>query len=191
MKRLSVIVCVFIIGLASCKTDKSTGSDGQSTFEEVVEDAGPVAKTEADLGALYQYYHAAPTSQKEMDENKIIEYAAANSLSPERSPSGLYYVIDKLGSGPTLNTKDQIFAHYRGKTIAGDEFDSSYKRGKPIDFKIGEMIAGWNEAMTYMRKGDKATLLIPSHQGYGLQGLPGLIGPNETLVFEMEIVDKK
>ena len=109
-------------------------------------------------------------------------------------PSGLQYKILTAGIGPKPTASDQVVCNYRGTLIDGTEFDSSYKRGKPATFGVGQVIKGWTEALQLMPIGSKWQLFIPSSLAYGERGGPGgAIGPNETLIFEVEllsIVDK-
>ncbi len=109
-------------------------------------------------------------------------------------PSGLQYKILTAGIGPKPTASDQVVCNYRGTLIDGTEFDSSYKRGKPATFGVGQVIKGWTEALQLMPIGSKWQLFIPSSLAYGERGGPGgAIGPNEALIFEVEllsIVDK-
>lgn len=107
------------------------------------------------------------------------------------TPSGLQYVVVEQGSGDATPKKgDSIKAHYTGKLLDGKKFDSSYDRGQPIEFPVGagRVIKGWDEAFLTMKKGEKRTLIIPSHLGYGPSGR-GPIPPNAVLVFDVELVD--
>ena len=109
-------------------------------------------------------------------------------------PSGLQYKILKAGDGPKPTASDQVVCNYRGTLINGTEFDSSYKRGQPATFGVGQVIKGWTEALQLMPVGSKWQLFIPSSLAYGERGEPrGGIEPNATLIFEVEllsIVDK-
>ncbi len=109
-------------------------------------------------------------------------------------PSGLQYKILTAGIGPKPTASDQVVCNYRGTLLDGTEFDSSYKRGKPATFGVGQVIKGWTEALQLMPIGSKWQLFIPSSLAYGERGGPGsAIGPNEALIFEVEllsIVDK-
>jgi FKBP-type peptidyl-prolyl cis-trans isomerase len=109
-------------------------------------------------------------------------------------PSGLQYKILTAGIGPKPTASDQVNCNYRGTLLDGTEFDSSYKRGKPATFGVGQVIKGWTEALQLMPIGSKWQLFIPSILAYGERGGPGgAIGPDEALIFEVEllsIVDK-
>lgn len=107
-----------------------------------------------------------------------------------RTPSGLRWVVLKEGQGTaTPQAGQKIRAHYTGCLLNGQVFDSSVARNQPLEFKIGQVIEGWNEALLTMRKGEKRTLVIPPHLGYGPEGIPGLIPPNSYLVFDVEMLD--
>lgn len=103
--------------------------------------------------------------------------------------SGLQYEIISEGSGDTPSADSTISAHYAGTLIDGTEFDSSYKRGEPAQFPVNGVIAGWTEALQMMPVGSKWKLYIPHNLAYGEQGAGGAIGPYQTLVFEIELLD--
>ena len=106
-------------------------------------------------------------------------------------PSGLQYKVVKEGSGKSPKATDTVSVHYRGTLIDGTEFDSSIKRGEPAEFPVNRVIKGWTEALQLMKEGDKWMLYIPSHLAYGERGAGGAIGPNETLIFEVELLKVK
>jgi len=107
-------------------------------------------------------------------------------------PSGLQYKILKEGTGAKPTASDSVVCNYRGTLINGTEFDSSYKRGEPATFPVGRVIRGWTEALQLMPVGSKWQLFIPSDLAYGAQGTPGgPIGPNSTLIFEVELLSIK
>jgi FKBP-type peptidyl-prolyl cis-trans isomerase FkpA len=103
-------------------------------------------------------------------------------------PSGLQIKISSDGKGKNPKPTDTVVVHYRGRLIDGKEFDSSYKRGQPAEFPLNRVIKGWTEGLQLLREGGKAELYIPSNLGYGSQGAGGSIGPDETLIFEVELV---
>jgi len=102
--------------------------------------------------------------------------------------SGLKYQILTSGSGKTPTLSDTVTVNYRGTLTNGTEFDSSYKRGKPATFPVNGVIKGWTEALQLMQEGAKWKLVIPPNLAYGSRGAGGVIGPNETLVFEVELL---
>lgn len=118
------------------------------------------------------------------------KYLAANKKKPGivELPSGLQYRIVEEGSGEKPVSSDTVKVHYRGTLIDGTEFDSSYARGEPATFQIANIINGWQEALTLMSEGAKWQVFIPPTLAYGSGGAGQNIGPNATLVFEIELV---
>jgi FKBP-type peptidyl-prolyl cis-trans isomerase FklB len=103
-------------------------------------------------------------------------------------PSGLEYKILKEGNGPKPTASDSVVCNYRGTLINGTEFDSSYKRGQPATFPVNGVIKGWTEALQLMQVGSKWQLFVPSSLAYAERGAGGDIGPNATLIFEVELL---
>jgi FKBP-type peptidyl-prolyl cis-trans isomerase FklB len=103
-------------------------------------------------------------------------------------PSGLQYKILTAGTGPKPTTNDTVVCNYRGTLISGTEFDSSYKRGQPATFPVNGVIKGWTEALQLMPVGSKWQLFIPADLAYGERGAGADIGPNSSLIFEVELV---
>lgn len=116
-------------------------------------------------------------------------FLAANAGKPGvvTLPDGLQYKVLTNGTGPKPTTTDSVVCNYKGTLIDGTEFDSSYKRGQPATFPVGRVIKGWTEALQLMPVGSKWQLVIPSDLAYGDRG-QGPIGPNSTLVFEVELM---
>ncbi len=106
-------------------------------------------------------------------------------------PSGLQYKIVTAGTGAKPTAKDTVVCNYRGTFINGTEFDSSYKRGQPASFPVGGVIKGWTEALQLMPVGSKWQLFVPPDLAYGERGAGGAIGPNQTLVFDVELISIK
>lgn len=104
-------------------------------------------------------------------------------------PSGLQYEVMTPGNGPKPTTTDRVSVHYHGTLTDGSVFDSSVDRGEPATFGVTQVIKGWTEALQLMPQGSKWKLFIPSDLAYGPQGSRGGIGPNETLVFEVELLE--
>jgi FKBP-type peptidyl-prolyl cis-trans isomerase FklB len=103
-------------------------------------------------------------------------------------PSGLQYKILTEGTGTKPTASDTVVCNYRGTLIDGTEFDSSYKRGQPASFPVGQVIKGWTEALELMPVGSKWQLFVPSDLAYGSRGAGPTIGPNATLIFEVELL---
>lgn len=106
-------------------------------------------------------------------------------------PDGLQYKVITQGTGPKPTSKDMVTVNYSGTLINGKEFDSSYSRGEPATFPVSGVIPGWTEALQLMNKGSTWMLYIPASLAYGEHGAPPVIGPNETLIFKVELLDVK
>lgn len=120
-------------------------------------------------------------ANKYLEENKKKDGVQATE-------SGLQYQVLKSGSGASPNAESTVTVHYEGKLINGEIFDSSIKRGQPASFGVSQVIKGWTEALLRMRVGDKWRLFIPPNLAYGERGSPPAIGPNEALIFEVELL---
>ncbi len=128
---------------------------------------------------------AGEANKKEGDE-----FLAANKIKEGvvTLPSGLQYKILTEGTGPKPAATDTVSCNYRGTLINGTEFDSSYKRGQPLSIQVNGVIKGWTEALQLMPVGSKWQLFIPSEMAYGERGPSPQIGPNSTLIFEVELL---
>lgn len=103
--------------------------------------------------------------------------------------SGLQYKVVTEGTGRKPTASESVTVHYTGMLTDGRVFDSSVERGQPISFPLNRVIAGWTEGLQLMSEGSKYTLFIPSNLGYGAHGAPGsIIGPNATLIFDVELI---
>ncbi|WP_019622733.1 FKBP-type peptidyl-prolyl cis-trans isomerase [Amphritea japonica] len=103
--------------------------------------------------------------------------------------SGLQYEVMTAGEGASPAAEDTVKVHYRGSLINGTDFDSSYSRGEPVSFPLNGVIPGWTEGLQLMKVGGKARLVLPAELAYGPGGMGEAIGPNETLVFEVELLE--
>jgi FKBP-type peptidyl-prolyl cis-trans isomerase FklB len=145
-------------------------------------------KTDALLQAFFE------EMQKEESGDKITEgekFLAENAKRDEvvTLPSGLQYEILVEGNGPKPDATSTVKTHYKGTLLDGRVFDSSYDRGEPTSFPVNRVIAGWTEALQLMPVGSKWKLYIPYNLAYGERGAGQLIGPFETLIFEIELLD--
>ncbi len=117
-------------------------------------------------------------------------FLAENGKRPgvEQTASGLQYEILVPGGDRKPAATDTVRVHYRGTLLDGTEFDSSFKRNEPIEFPLQGVIKGWTEGLQLVGEGGKIKLFIPSNLAYGPRGAGGVIGPDETLVFEVELL---
>ena len=123
------------------------------------------------------------------EEGEAFLAANAEKDGVEATDSGLQYRVIEPGDGASPGADDRVTVHYRGKLINGVEFDSSYSRGEPATFGLNQVIPGWTEGVQLMREGATYELFVPSDLAYGEQGRPGPIGPNSTLIFEIELLE--
>lgn len=162
-------------------------------IEDVLADK-PLQLTVPEMQTLFADYQKRETAKKEMAGNANKE-EGAKFLAENKSkkgvtelPSGLQYKVITAGTGKQPTAEDTVSVHYRGTLINGKEFDSSHKRGAPASFTVGGVIKGWTEALQLMKEGAKWQLFIPSDLAYGLRGAGGDIGPNATLIFDVELL---
>ncbi len=135
-------------------------------------------------------FSATPAVHAQVGREKGEAFIAENGKKEgvKTLPSGLQYRVLKAGDGRQPTKADQVVVHYKGTLIDGREFDSSYKRGEPAKFGVTQVIKGWTEALQLMKEGSKWMLYIPSQLAYGEKGSGKLIGPHETLIFEVEMI---
>lgn len=139
-------------------------------------------------------------AQQQAEENKMAEEnkRAGEAFLAENGKkegvvtldSGLQYKVIKAGQGPKPDKTDTVRCHYRGTLLDGTQFDSSYDRGAAAEFRVDQLIPGWTEALQLMPAGSKWELYIPPYLGYGARQA-GQIGPNSTLIFELELIEVK
>jgi len=149
----------------------------------------PVEVSTTDLTArLSAHFIKDPTTQPEKDQNALVGYAIDKNLNVQRTASGMYYQILTEGNGPSPTATSKIKAHYEGKLLDGTVFDSSYKRGTPLEFKLNQVIRGWQEALQLLKPGGKGIFLIPSRIAYGAKGFGHEIPAHAPLIFTVELV---
>ena len=146
---------------------------------------------------IHKYFQALEQRQAEQQaaQGKINAEAGEAFLKENGSraevkitPSGLQYEVLEEGKGPKPTAQDQVTVHYTGRLIDGTVFDSSVERGEPATFGVTQVIPGWVEALQMMNEGSKWRLFIPSNLAYGPNGAGGIIGPNATLIFDVELI---
>ncbi len=160
------------------------GAPMKMTYDEA---KAEVNKFFAELNAKQE---AQAKAMAEINKKAGDDFLAANGQRAEvkTTPSGLQYEVLEEGQGATPQTGDRVTVHYTGKLIDGSVFDSSVDRGVPATFGVTQVIPGWVEALQLMKVGAKYRLFIPSQLAYGEQGA-GPIGPNQTLIFDVELLE--
>jgi len=133
----------------------------------------------------------AKVGEKNSKEGDAFLAKNAKEKGVKTTASGLQYRVLKEGTGQSPKETDQVETHYKGTLIDGTEFDSSYKRGEPAVFPLNAVIPGWTEALQLMKVGGKNKIFVPAKLAYGPRGAGGVIGPNATLIFEIELLSIK
>lgn len=128
-------------------------------------------------------------AQTNLEEGQAFLAQNAEREDVVQTESGLQYRVIEEGEGASPVATDQVTVHYRGTLLNGTEFDSSYARGEPATFALNQVIPGWTEGVQLMKEGAKYEFFIPANLAYGEQGRPGPIGPNSTLIFEVELIE--
>ena len=175
---------------------------GQEVVDEVTQDDTiesleiiRVGKEAESFNAIEAFRTFEGSREKQLEEEKIKAEEELEKLASgfDKTDSGLRYQILQEGSGLKAEKGKTVSVHYKGQLSDGTVFDSSYKRNEPIDFPlgVGQVIKGWDEGIQLLKVGDKARLVIPSDLGYGAQGAGGVIPPNATLIFDVELMDIK
>ncbi|MDE5785650.1 MAG: FKBP-type peptidyl-prolyl cis-trans isomerase [Duncaniella sp.] len=160
------------------------GSQPKMTYDEAK------AEIQAYFTEMQKKQEAAAAEMAAVNEKAGKEFLDANGKREEVhiTPSGLQYEVLTEGDGPKPTAQDRVEVHYTGKLIDGTVFDSSVERGTPATFGVTQVIPGWVEALQMMNEGSKWRLFIPSQLAYGPQGAGGVIGPNSTLIFDVELL---
>jgi FKBP-type peptidyl-prolyl cis-trans isomerase len=166
-------------------------------IEDAFDDSEPLL-TQEEIGAEMQAYQENQAKVQEAMMGQVGEKNTTDGVAflAENAKaegvvvleSGLQYKVVTAGEGPKPTAEDTVEVHYRGTLIDGTEFDSSYARGSTVSFGVTQVIAGWTEALQLMPTGSKWQLFIPSDLAYGAGGAGGSIGPNATLIFDVELI---
>lgn len=142
------------------------------------------------FSALQEKQNKEAAAMAELNANAGQEFLSVNGKREEvkTTATGLQYEVLEEGQGAQPTAGDMVTVHYTGKLIDGTVFDSSVERGEPATFGVTQVIPGWIEALQMMKTGAKWRLYIPSDLAYGPQGAGGVIGPNQTLIFDVELI---
>ncbi len=178
MKKIHLIATgLFLFGgiLTSCSGNKTSSETTAAEESEPVATEAPALKENRD-----------PVADVFADPARKSEVATDSTYA--ETPSGLKYIVMTEGTGKSPKAEDAVTVHYRGKLTNGVVFDSSLTRGEPATFPLSRVIPGWTEGLQLMKEGGKTIFYIPSELAYGPAGAPPTIGPNEDLIFEVELI---
>ena len=153
------------------------------------EDAQPLLQALTQKLMAKEQEEITRTAQNNLEEGQA--YLKENKAREDvvTTESGLQYKVLKEGNGKSPGKTDRIMVHYKGTKLDGTVFDSSYERGEPATFQVDQVIAGWTEGVQLMKEGGKYMLFIPANLAYGESGAGQEIGPNEVLIFEVELLE--
>ena len=165
-------------------------------LEDVFNDRDPRLTNEEMQAAFAEYQASRQTEMARDAEGNLAAGQAFLASNADRdgvleTADGLQYRVLRSGDGAKPEADDQVVVHYRGRLLDGTEFDSSYARGEPAEFMVGGVIRGWQIALQAMPAGSHWEVWIPAELAYGEQGAGGAIGPNQTLHFEIELIEVK
>ncbi len=174
MKKIQILAMALLVaaGMSSCSNNKKA--------EAAAETAEPQAEYVAPAPDYSELATAFRDSSKKSDVATDTTYAV--------TPSGLKYMILTEGKGKQPTAESSVTVHYTGELLNGEVFDSSVSRGEPATFPLNRVIPGWTEGLQLMKEGGKAVFYIPSNLAYGPAGAPPMIGPDEDLIFTVELI---
>jgi FKBP-type peptidyl-prolyl cis-trans isomerase FklB len=186
----------YSLGISVAKNLKSSGFDSieshiiAQAFEDVfIHDESKISEEEAN-NIIQEYFVelSDKKSQKAIEEGQSFLEENAQKEGIITTSTGLQYEVLVEGNGAKPTPNDKVTVHYHGTLVDGTVFDSSVDRGEPATFPVNGVISGWVEALQLMNVGSKYKLFIPSNLAYGERGAGGVIGPNATLIFEVELL---
>lgn len=189
----------YSLGVNMASSVKSQGLESidanavAKAFNDVFEGNDLDISEEESMKILQDFFGKLQAKKSEKANEDGINYLTENAQKEGviTTESGLQYEVLVSGKGEKPTTNSQVTVHYHGTLIDGTIFDSSVDRGQPATFGVTQVIKGWTEALQLMSVGDKWKLTIPSNLAYGDQGAGGMIGPGETLIFEVELLSIK
>ncbi len=135
------------------------------------------------------YMTANPQDTPSIEQNEVIEFLVDKGWQMQHDPAGIFYHVLEAGSGVTPEWGSRVRVHYNGYTLDGRKFDSTFDRNEDFTFYVGNVVSGWNLSLYHLRPGGRGVFLIPAHLAYGSKGFGRLVGPDEHLLFEIELLE--
>lgn len=180
MKKIHILAMALLVStsasVASCSNSKKADADADTA----IADTQALTEAEASVPDLSELAVAFKDSTKRAEAATDTTYAV--------TPSGLKYMILTEGKGKRPTAESEVTVHYTGELLNGQVFDSSVTRGEPATFPLNRVIPGWTEGLQLMKEGGKAVFYIPSNLAYGAAGAPPMIGPDQDLIFTVELI---
>ena len=195
-KRLKMDKLSYALGLSMGNNFMRSGiekldySDFAAGVKAAYENDYSQMTTDAAKRVVNEFFAKMEERIKDVNKQAGEQYLAENAKRPEvrTTASGLQYEIIKEGEGESPKPTDSVTVHYTGALIDGRVFDSSVERGEPATFGVTQVIPGWVEALQMMKPGAEWRIFVPSNLAYGPQGAGGIIGPNMTLIFDIQLI---
>ncbi|WP_299342392.1 FKBP-type peptidyl-prolyl cis-trans isomerase [uncultured Pseudoxanthomonas sp.] len=191
--KVGVFLGTYVIGpsLLPFKDEVDPAVLAQAVKAVATKSGTPLLTLEQAQAEMQAYLTKRQTGVAQRNRDEGAAFLAANKAKPGvvTTPSGLQYMVLRQGNGQRPQASSRVRVNYEGKLLNGDVFDSSYARGEPAEFGLGQVIAGWTEGVSLMPVGAKYRFWIPSNLAYGPNGAPGgKIGPDATLTFDVELM---
>lgn len=177
-------------GMGVGKLDPASFGDAvKAVFEGAQPEMDPAEAQKMIQDYLKDLEHRLEAQAREEGERFLAENGKKEGV--RTTASGLQYVVEKEGDGLRPGPEDEVTVHYTGKLLNGQVFDSSVSRGEPATFPLNRVIPGWTEGVQLMKAGAKYTFFIPGDLAYGAQGIPNVIPPHSTLIFDVQLISVK
>ncbi|MDP4998686.1 MAG: FKBP-type peptidyl-prolyl cis-trans isomerase [Saprospiraceae bacterium] len=191
MKKVTYLL--LFLSCLSCKPASSENHSPDADLPDRMAPSEDLAVSEEHWLKLMPYLIPEPRTPREVEQNRMIDFALEKGISGELLPSGLFVSLTPGQDTATIQWGDRLKVLYKGYFLNGTVFDAAQDREKPLEFYVGNMIAGWNEGLQLATPGSRLLLIVPSFLAYGKEGLQNkkghfLIPPDETLVFEIEVL---
>jgi FKBP-type peptidyl-prolyl cis-trans isomerase len=187
---IGLVVVILLAGGAYLYTNRNNSSTTQQEAQQLPQQG---LNNSLQNGTLDQQGTGSKLSQPQSVNNQPLGARVPDTTPSAKDTTKLVIEDQKVGEGPAVKKGDTVLIHYRGTLVNGTEIDSSYRRGKPYEtiIGIGNVIKGWDEGIPGMKVGGKRKLTIPPDMAYGSAGAHGVVPPNATLIFEVELIEIK
>jgi len=193
MQIFKLFILTALLAFTACQTAQKEGADVVDAAQKTAADAKQAAQQKAQAASTPSQPIAqrSPEEVAKGDKTLIENYVKNNNLRGSWTESGIFYAIEKAGSGPNPTLQSTVTCHYKGTLLTGKQFDSSYDRGQPASFPLTRVIKGWQEGIPLLKKGGKGKFIIPSGLAYGAVSRGPSLPANSVLIFDVELMEFK